>query len=163
MSQLISVVDSPSSFAGLPGWTVTAANSGRAAICVASSWLSPPPSPNVPESSTKSPWKSVSTALLIDALVDAANVAMKPTRATPIISAAAVDAVRFGLRIAFCRASEPLILVARRIGQPSSRAAGRASTGASTATPTNVTRAPTPTSGIASPDSPASIATDTEA
>ena len=33
---------------------------------------------------------------------------MKPTRPTPIISAAAVAAVRFGLRIAFSRASAPV-------------------------------------------------------
>ena len=32
---------------------------------------------------------------------------MKPTRATPIINAAAVADVRLGLRIAFCRANVP--------------------------------------------------------
>ena len=43
----------------------------------------------------------------IDALIDAANTVMAATRATPTMSAAAVRAVRLGLRMAFCRASAP--------------------------------------------------------
>ena len=46
----------------------------------------------------------MSTAAAIDALVEAARIVMKPTRATPIISADAVAAVRLGLRMAFSRA-----------------------------------------------------------
>src|SRR5215213_2964585 len=82
---------------------------------------------------------------------------MKPTRATPIISAAAVEAVRFGLRIAFSRANVPLIFMPRCIGQPSTFDAGRANTGASTDTPMKVTRAPRPTRAIAPLDRPLSI------
>ena len=64
----------------------------------------------------------------LDALAEAPKVVMKTTRPTPIMSAAAVDAVRFGLRIAFSRASEPDIPPKRARGQPMIRAAGRAMT-----------------------------------
>jgi hypothetical protein len=37
-----------------------------------------------------------------EVLSDAAKMVIKPTRPTPIMSAAAVRAVRAGLRIAFC-------------------------------------------------------------
>ena len=43
----------------------------------------------------------------IDAFVEEARIVMNPTRATPIISAAAVAEVRLGLRMAFSRASVP--------------------------------------------------------
>ena len=43
---------------------------------------------------------------------------MKPTRATPIISAAAVAEVRFGLRMAFSRASVPVMPFRRGSGAP---------------------------------------------
>ena len=46
-----------------------------------------------------------SIALLTDAFADAAKIVMKPTSATPIISALAVVEVRFGFRAAFSRAS----------------------------------------------------------
>ena len=80
---------------------------------------------------------------------------MNPTRATPIISAAAVLAVRFGVRIAFSRPNVPLTPPNRAIGAPMIRAAGRASTGASTATAMKVTRAPSPTSAMVPPLRPA--------
>ena len=44
----------------------------------------------------------------IDALVELARIVMNPTRATPIISAEAVAAVRRGLRLAFSRARWPV-------------------------------------------------------
>ena len=43
----------------------------------------------------------------VEAFTDWAVTAMKPTRATPTITADAVDAVRFGLRSAFSRAMRP--------------------------------------------------------
>src|SRR3954467_6957184 len=66
-----------------------------------------PPNPNVPESSTKSPVNCSLKMLWIDALADEAKIVMKPTRATPIINAAAVVEVRRGFRMAFSRANAP--------------------------------------------------------
>ena len=54
------------------------------------------------------PVNSVSSEPAIDVFAEAANTVMKPTSATPIISDAAVRAVRFGLRMAFRVASSPL-------------------------------------------------------
>ena len=69
---------------------------------------------------------------------------MKPTRPTPIISAAAVAEVRFGLRMAFSRASVPVMPRSRdgRTDHPGHR---RAMIGPRTATPRNTATAPTPT------------------
>ena len=53
----------------------------------------------------KSPRKLASIVLLMPALSPAANTATNVTSASPIISAAAVTAVRPGLRMAFSRAS----------------------------------------------------------
>ena len=58
---------------------------------------------------TKSPVNARSMTVPKDALADAAKIEMKATSPTPIISADAVAAVRFGLRMAFSRASCPLI------------------------------------------------------
>ena len=102
------------------------------------------------------PVKSVSSEPAIDVFADAANTVMKPTSATPIISDAAVRAVRFGLRIALRVASSPLSPRSRS-GRPNSLATGRASTGPRTATPTNVASAPSPTRA-SSPPRPASSA-----
>ena len=102
------------------------------------------------------PVKSVSSDPASDALADAANTVMKPTSATPIISEAAVRAVRFGLRMALRVASSPESPRARS-GKPNTLATGRASTGLRTATPTNVASAPSPTSA-SSPCSPATRA-----
>ncbi len=79
---------------------------------------------------------------MTDALTDAAKMVTKLTRASPIISAAAVEAVRRGLRIAFSRASLPGWPAQRANGQPSSRASGRATSGLSTPTPRKITTAP---------------------
>jgi hypothetical protein len=94
-----------------------------------------PPWLKVPESTTKSPVKASSMIWSIDALVEAAKMVMKPTRLTPIVSAAAVDDVRFGLRMAFSRARLPGMPRRRAMGQPSSELTGRATTGPMTAPP----------------------------
>ena len=54
----------------------------------------------------------------------AARIVMKPTRATPIIRADAVAAVRLGLRRAFSRARCPVGAGHRRSGMPSTRMHG---------------------------------------
>src|SRR5215207_8770020 len=64
------------------------------------------------------------------------------TSASPIIRAAAVEAVRRGLRMAFSRARLPGSRKTRANGQPMTRASGRAISGLSTATPRNTTTAP---------------------
>ena len=102
------------------------------------------------------PGKSLSSEPATDVFIEAAKTVMNPTSPTPIISDDAVRAVRFGLRIALRVASSPLS-PRNRSGTPNNRAIGRASTGPSTDTPTNVASAPTPTSAI-SPDSPTSNA-----
>ena len=51
-------------------------------------------------------------------MADAAKIVMKPTSATPIMSAAAVAAVRRGLRIAFSRASVPVMPLIFGSGAP---------------------------------------------
>ena len=105
-------------------------------------------------STTQSLRTELSTDALIDALVDAANTVMNATRPTPIISADAVAALRRGLRAAFSRATVPAIPRRRGSGAPSTLVNGRASTGPSTATPTNTSSAPRPTGAIAPPDRP---------
>ena len=62
------------------------------------------------------------------------------------MSAAAVDAVRRGLRIAFCWASRPVMLLVRSAGHVSKRVAGRAISGLSIATPMNTSAPAMPTS-----------------
>ncbi len=85
---------------------------------------------------------------------------MKLTNATPIISAAAVDDVRFGLRIAFSRASVPAMPLTRGSGHPIILLIGRATTGPRIATPTNTSGAPSASiAAPAPPNSPAPIAT----
>ena len=54
---------------------------------------------------------------------------MRPTSATPIISAAAVADVRFGFRFAFSSARRPVMPFTLRIGQPSTALIGRAIVG----------------------------------
>ncbi len=72
-----------------------------------------------------------------------ASTATAVTRARPIISAAAVEAVRPGLRMAFERASFPATPPTSVAGQPRIEASGRARLGATMATP--MKRAQTPT------------------
>ena len=68
---------------------------------------------------TSAAWRFSVTASSIVALAPAAKIDANVTSVTPIISAAAVAAVRPGWRIAFSRASRP--------GKPAKRCAGRPS------------------------------------
>src|SRR4051812_6307119 len=68
--------------------------------------------------------------------------ATKVTSAMPIISAAAVDAVRPGLRMALRRASMPADLPIRAPGRPMTEASGATKRGDSAATPANNARQP---------------------
>ena len=87
-------------------------------------------------------WSSIELAK--DSLADAPKMAMKLTSARPIMSAAAVDAVRRGFRIAFCCARIPVMLCARSAGHVRAFAAGRAKSGLSIATPMNTRNAAAP-------------------
>ena len=66
---------------------------------------------------------------------DEANTAAALTRATPIISAEALDDVRRGARATFWRASAPGVLNSFSTGQPIARVTGRAIVDDSVATP----------------------------
>ena len=70
------------------------------------------------------------------------------------MSAEAVWAVRRGLRMEFSRPSWPGSPSNRASGRPIALASGRATAGASMATPTKMHTAPTPTSWIAGLASP---------
>ena len=63
---------------------------------------------------------------------------MPATSATPTMSAAAVRAVRLGLRIEFSRASVPVTPWSLGSGAPRNRATGRAMSGPSTKMPTKM-------------------------
>ena len=96
-----------------------------------------------------------STSLSIEPRRPAAKIAVKTTSASPIISADAVIAVRCGWRSAFSRASRPGMPWMRSSGRPISRASGRTSTGASTATPRIITIMPRPSrEAVAVPPAP---------
>ena len=64
-----------------------------------------------------------------DALSEAANTVNRVTTPTPTMSADAVAAVRRGLRMAFCRASDPVSPAAWPAARPGRPATGRATTG----------------------------------
>ena len=68
--------------------------------------------------------------------------ATNETSVSPIISAAAVEAVRPGLRIAFSCASRPAAPPSRAAGRPTTWASGRTSRGAITARPMKMPKAP---------------------
>ena len=74
---------------------------------------------------TSWPWKLSSTAEAIELLMPAAKTVTKATTASPIISAAAVTAVRLGLRCVFSRARRPVSRRGRSSGLPASAASGR--------------------------------------
>ena len=80
-----------------------------------------------------------------DARADDVITAMKLTSATPTRSAAAVDAVRRGLRMAFWRARPAGRPHSATSGQPSVREKGLAARGLRDASPTNARTAPAPT------------------
>ena len=73
-----------------------------------------------------------------------ANTATKTTMARPIMSAAAVAAVRLGLRPALSRASRPAVGASFSIGQPMTRLAGRTTYLASMAMATKSSSPPRP-------------------
>ena len=74
----------------------------------------------------------------------APSTATTVTSVSPTISAAAVDAVRLGLRTEFELARSPAIPPLRRAGAPTSRASGFTRCGAASATPRNKARMPMP-------------------
>src|SRR6185437_6778258 len=76
-------------------------------------------------STTRPALTLVSIALLTDFLMPAAKIVTPETRARPTISAAAVEAVRAVLRVAFSRASWPLTPRRVSIGRPTNDAIGR--------------------------------------
>jgi len=88
-------------------------------------------------------WSSMALANV--AFVDSPTMAITLTSASPIINAAAVDAVRRGFRMAFCRASMPVTLLSRSAGHVSSITEGTAKSGLSIATPMNTIAAAMPT------------------
>ena len=85
-----------------------------------------------------------------DSFSPAAKTAMKVTRPTPIISAAAVAAVRAGFRVALARARWPVVPATASIGAPMTRASGRTMKRASMATPRKTSTAPSASSSNAS-------------
>ena len=93
---------------------------------------------------TNCAWISSSIASPTEPLIPAAKIATKVTSARPIIRAAAVDAVRPGLRRAFSRASRPVTPRRRSSGQPTTEARGRTSLADSMATPMKIATAPAP-------------------
>ena len=102
-----------------------------------------------------------SIASSIEPRSPAAKTATNETSASPIISAAAVAAVRPGLRTAFSRANRPGTPLSRSSGRPTSDASGATRRGLNRATPMNMPAAPTPiqaSPGERTPNSPSSIA-----
>ena len=90
----------------------------------------------------RSPWTTRSMAPVNDSLSPAAKIATKVTSPTPIISAAAVAAVRAGLRVALARARRPVVPAAASMGAPIALASGRTTKRASIPTPMNTSTAP---------------------
>ena len=78
---------------------------------------------------------ALSTLLVAERDSDAPNTAMAETRASPTIRADDVWAVRRGLRMEFSRPSRPEMPSRRASGRPMTLAMGRATAGASMATP----------------------------
>ena len=83
-------------------------------------------------------------ASFVEVFNSAARIVTNPTSASPIMRAAAVTAVREGLRTVFSRASRPVIVVSRSIGQPTTAAIGRTSCGLTIAVPRKRSTAPSP-------------------
>ncbi len=102
---------------------------------------------------------ALSTLLVAELDSEAPNTAMADTSASPTISAAAVWAVRRGLRMEFSRPNRPEVPSSRASGRPMTLAIGRATAGASMATPTKIRTAPRPTSWMAGFVSPTASST----
>ena len=92
----------------------------------------------------RSPANARSTARSIEPCRPAAKIDTNATSATPIMSAAAVTAVRAGLRVEFSRASRPLTPARRCSGAPTRAAIGRTSCGLNSATPRKIATEPPP-------------------
>ena len=92
--------------------------------------------------------KSARTALSIDSLkvrlMDVPTTNTVVTRASPIMSAAAVFAVRYGLRALFAFPRRPAARNGAPITVPTARVTGTATTGLSWATPRKTMIAPSP-------------------
>ena len=120
----------------------TVSTSGTARTSSAAEVLNPA---NVGDVRMKSARSVRSRIAVVEAFADAPNTATNTTSPRPIISADAVEAVRRGFRIAFsrraCRGPR-----SRVMGAPIAAATGRAISGVSIATPTNVKATPSPTS-----------------
>ncbi len=109
----------------------------------------------------RSPISVLSIASSIEPLIPAANTVTNETSASPTISAAAVDAVRPGLRTEFSCASRPGTPPSRSSGAPTTVASGVTRIGLSSATPRKTATAPTPTQaspGLRAPEIPSAIA-----
>ena len=93
----------------------------------------------------RSPWtvRSMAPVNVFFRLVE--KIARKASTVTPIISTAAVSAVRAGLRTALARARRPVVPRVASIGTPTTRAIGRMKNRAAIATPMNTSSRPTPT------------------
>ena len=85
----------------------------------------------------------------------AAKTVIAVTSATPISTGAAVRAVRFGLRAAFCRAIAPVTPRSFSIGRPRLSATGFAIPGPMMSTPANTKSTPIPSKTF---DAPAAVA-----
>ena len=81
---------------------------------------------------------ALSTLAVAERDREAPNTAMAETRASPTIRADDVCAVRRGLRMEFSRPSRPEVPSRRASGRPMTLAMGRATAGASMATPTKM-------------------------
>ena len=92
-----------------------------------------------------------STASLTEARRPLPSTATAVTSVRPTISAAAVAAVRDGLRTEFELARRPAEPPVRRAGQPTRLASGLTSRGAISATPTNSVSTPPPSSSATAP------------
>ena len=95
-----------------------------------------------------------SALLVADRDTEAPNTDIAATRARPTMSAAAVCAVRRGLRMEFSRPSLPGSPSTRASGRPITLDSGRAIAGARVAAPRKMATAPTPTSAMAGLASP---------
>ena len=95
---------------------------------------------------TRPPAKFSSTTWATELFSPAEKTVTKATSARPIISAAAVTAVRLGLRWAFSRASRPSRRRTRSSGQPATAASGGTRRGLKSETAITITTAPPPIS-----------------
>ena len=139
-STAVTNVSEPAARASLWRIGVTVARSGSVARSFASCGEI---GLNCCEDSVRSARSTSSSVLVAEALSDAAKTQTNETRPRPMTSAAAVDAVRRGLRLAFSLPSLPG--ADRRSGLPIAEASGRAKNGSSIVTPRKVRAAPRPT------------------